>query len=97
VEDESDINRPHEQKHILHNRGNCRYRNRAQIAGAVLAARLVGKSRETMMKAAAGLDSKPGPKNAKLYNANALMMSIYCGNQRALYWQADQKFWRGEF
>jgi hypothetical protein len=28
----SDINPQHEQKHLLHNRSNCRYRNRAQIA-----------------------------------------------------------------
>jgi hypothetical protein len=28
----SDINPQHEQKHLLHNRSNCRYRNRPQIA-----------------------------------------------------------------
>ena len=69
----------------------------AQLISISDAARLLGKSRETVMKAAAGLDSKPGPKNAKLYNANALMMSIYCGNARALCWQSDENFWRGEF
>jgi len=69
----------------------------AQFISISDAARLLGKPRETVMKAAAGLDSKPGPKNAKLYNANTLMMSIYCGNERALYWQSDQKFWQGDF
>lgn len=49
------------------------------------------------MKAAQGLDSKAGPKNAKLYNANALFMSIYCGNERALLWEGNERFWRGEF
>jgi hypothetical protein len=28
----SDISPQHEQKHLLHNRSNCRYRNRTQIA-----------------------------------------------------------------
>jgi hypothetical protein len=32
----SDISPQHEQKHFLHNRSNCRYRNRAQIARPVL-------------------------------------------------------------
>lgn len=32
----SDISPQHEQKHLLHNRSNCRYRNRAQIAWPVL-------------------------------------------------------------
>jgi hypothetical protein len=32
----SDICPQHEQKHLLHNRSNCRYRNRAQIAWPVL-------------------------------------------------------------
>jgi hypothetical protein len=49
------------------------------------------------MKAAEGLQAKPGPKNAKLYNANALFMSIYCGNQRAIWWEGDQAFRLGEF
>jgi hypothetical protein len=49
------------------------------------------------MKAAAGLKSKRGPKNAKLYNANALMISIYCGNERAICWQHDDEFRRGEW
>jgi hypothetical protein len=44
------------------------------------------------MKAAEGLDAKPGPKNAKLYNANALFMSIYCGNQRAIWWEGSRGF-----
>jgi len=48
------------------------------------------------MKAAQGLDFKPGPKNSKLYNANALFMSIYCGNQRAIWWEGDDAFRRGE-
>ena len=39
------------------------------------------------MKAAEGLEAKPGPKSAKLYNANALFMSIYCGKQPATWWQ----------
>ena len=72
---------------------------KAKLISISEAARLLGKARETVMKAADGLDSKPGPKNAKLYNANALFMSIYCGNERALYWEADQRFWadqRGE-
>jgi hypothetical protein len=37
------------------------------------AIRLPRKARETVMKAAAGLESKRGPKNSKLYNANHLM------------------------
>ena len=49
------------------------------------------------MKAAEGLEAKPGPKNAKLYDANALFMSVYCGNQRAIWWQADDAFRRGEW
>jgi hypothetical protein len=32
----SDISPQHEQKHLLHNRSNCRYRNRAQIARPLL-------------------------------------------------------------
>ena len=53
---------------------------KAQLISISEAARLVGKARETVMKAAQGLKAKPGPKNAKLYDANALMMSIDCGN-----------------
>jgi hypothetical protein len=70
---------------------------KAQLISISEAARLVGKARETVMKAAQGLKAKPGPKNAKLYDANALMMSIYCGNQRAIWWEADDAFRRGEF
>jgi len=47
------------------------------------------------MKAAEGLDAKPGPKNAKLYNANALFMAVYCGNECAQLWEG--MFRRGEF
>jgi hypothetical protein len=32
----SDTSPSHEQKHLLHNWSNCRYRDRAQIAGPVL-------------------------------------------------------------
>jgi len=49
------------------------------------------------MKAAEGLDAKPGPKNAKLYNANALFMAVYCGNECAQLWEGDDMFRRGEF
>ena len=69
---------------------------RAQYISISEAARLVGKARETVQKAAQGLDSKRGPKNSKTYNANALFMSIYCGNQRAIYWQANDNFFRGQ-
>jgi hypothetical protein len=68
---------------------------RAQLISISEAARLLGKARETVMKAAQGLTSKSGPKNAN--DANALMMSIYCGNQRAIWWEADEAFQRGEF
>jgi hypothetical protein len=70
---------------------------KAQYISISEATRLVGKARETVMKAAAGLKSKRGPKNSKLYNANALMMSIYCGNQRAIWWQQDHEFWHREW
>jgi hypothetical protein len=67
-----------------------------QLISISEAARLLGKARETVMKAAAGLDPKPGPKNSKLYNANALFISIYCGNQRAIWWEQEQRFWSDE-
>jgi len=70
---------------------------KAQLISISDAARLLGKARETVIKAAAGLESKGGPKNSKVYNANHLMMSVYCGNERALCWQSNEKFWRGEF
>jgi hypothetical protein len=63
---------------------------RAQLISISEAARLLARRAE-------GLEAKPGPKNAKLYNANALFMSLYCGNQRAIWWQADEAFRRGEF
>ena len=69
----------------------CQYQNRDAPAQPPW-----GKARETVMKAAAGLESKRGLKNSKLYNANYLMMSVYCGNERALCWQSNDKFWRGE-
>jgi hypothetical protein len=39
---QSDISPQHEQKHLLHNRSNCRYRDRAQIARPVLGIGLAG-------------------------------------------------------
>jgi hypothetical protein len=70
---------------------------RAQLISISEASRLLGKARETIMKAAEGLDAKPGPKNTKLYNANALFMAVYCGNECARLWEGDDMFWRGEF
>ena len=69
---------------------------KAKLISISEAARLLGKARETVMKAADGLDSKPGPKNAKMYNANALFMSIYCGRERALLWEGNERFWADE-
>jgi hypothetical protein len=70
---------------------------KARLISISEAARLVGKARETVMRAAQGLKSKSGPKNSKLYDANALLMSIYCGNERAIWWEGDEAFRRGEF
>jgi hypothetical protein len=61
------------------------------------AARLTGKARETVMHAARGLKFEKGPKNSKRYNANALLTSIYCGNQRAIDWEQEEAFKRGEW
>ena len=61
------------------------------------AARLTGKARETVMRAARGLKFEKGPKNAKKYDANALLTSIYCGNEAAVDWEAEEAFKRGEW
>jgi len=39
---QSDISPQHEQKHLLHNRSNRRYRDRAQIARPILGSGLAG-------------------------------------------------------
>ena len=58
--------------------------------------RLTGKARETIIRAARGLKFEKAPKNSKRYNANALLTSIYCGNQVVIDWEEDEAFRRGE-
>lgn len=66
---------------------------KAQLISLSQAARLTGKSRSTLIQAARGLKWSRGPKNAKQYDANALLMSLYCGNHRALSWEQDRDMW----
>jgi hypothetical protein len=63
---------------------------RAQLISISQAARLTGKTRNTVIKAAAGLRSRHGKKNAKLYDANSLLTGIYCGNDSAMLWELEE-------
>ncbi len=63
---------------------------KAQLISISQAARLTGKARDTVIKAAAGLRSRHGKKNAKLYDANSLLMGIYCGNDSAMLWELEE-------
>ena len=62
-----------------------------QLISISEAARLVGKTRETVARAARGLTAKAGLKGCKNYNANHLLMSIYCGNERAILFEGDME------
>jgi hypothetical protein len=64
---------------------------KAQLISISQAARLTGKARATVIKAAAGLRGRRGKKNAKLYDANKLMMGIYCGNESVILWELDEE------
>ena len=55
----------------------------AQHISISAAARLLGKNRETIAKKVQGLPSVVGPKGAKLYDANDLMIAVYCGRDDA--------------
>ena len=66
---------------------------KAQLISISEAARLIGKTRGTVAKAAQGLIAKPGPKGSQLYSASSLMMSIYGGNERAQLFEGNLLAW----
>ena len=70
---------------------------KAQLISISEAARLVGKTRGTIARAARGLTTKAGPKGSKLYDANVLLMGIYRGNEAALLFDGDRAFWEDQW
>jgi hypothetical protein len=54
--------------------------------------RLTGKTRETVSRAAGGLPSHPGPRNATLYDSTKLLARLYVGEDGELtYGEAMRK------
>ena len=72
-------------------------KTKGELISISAASRLLGTDRATLMKAAVGLTAHPGLKNSKLYDARALMMSYFCGNERARLWEGDWQFRNGEW
>ena len=58
---------------------------KAQRISASQAARLLGKPRSNIMYAVHGLDTTPGPKNSRLYDANELMIAVYLGRDQFIW------------
>ena len=58
---------------------------KAQRISASQAARLLGKPRSNIMYAVHGLDTTPGPKNSRLYDADELMTAIYLGRDQFIW------------
>ena len=65
---------------------------KAQLISISQAARLTGKARDTVIKAAAGLRSRRGKKNAKLPADKKAVRIIAIGNKLSFRFEIDQSY-----